>query len=332
MSNSSNWQPAASLDVLKQRARMLQKLRAFFSARDVLEVETPVMSQAGTTDQHIDSFQFTDPDLNWQGYLHTSPEFPMKRLLAAGSGSIYQVCKVFRRAEKGSQHNPEFSMLEWYRINFDHHQLMKEVDELTRELLSENVIPGETQYFTYQQIFEKQLNLDPHTATVEQLKAAVAEYNCPEVIGLSEAGDSRENNDTIRNAWLDILMTHVIEPAMPQNCPVFVYDFPASQASLARIRGNVAERFELYINGMELANGFHELNDSQEQRERFERDNKKRQHEGKQPVVLDENLLAALDSGLPDCAGVALGLDRLLMLITGATSIDKVLNFPFGRA
>lgn len=319
MSEDSSWQPSASLDVLKQKARMLQKLRAFFSVRDVLEVETPMLSQAGTTDPNIDSFHTHDPGLNWQGYLHTSPEFPMKRLLAAGSGSIYQVCKVFRRAEQGKQHNPEFTMLEWYRIDFDHHLLMKEVDELVRELLSDRVELGETQSFSYQQVFENQLGLNPHTATVEQLKTAVEETNCPEVIGLEDNKD----------AWLDILMTHVIEPAIPKNCPVFIYDFPVSQASLARIRGGVAERFELYINGMELANGFHELTDANEQRRRFESDNKQRQAQGKQPVMIDENLLAALEKGLPDCAGVAIGLDRLLMLAMSVEKIEDILSFSF---
>ena len=322
MSENSDWQPSASLDVLKQRARMLQKLRAFFSARDVLEVETPILSQAGTTDPHIESFQTSDPDLNWQGYLHTSPEFPMKRLLAAGSGSIYQVCKVFRRGEQGKQHNPEFTMLEWYRIGFDHHQLMKEVDDLVRELLTESIELGETQVFTYQQIFQQQLNLNPHTATVEQIKTATTKYNFPEVIGI-------DNN---KNAWLDILMTHVIEPALPKSCPVFIYDFPASQASLSRINGEVAERFELYINGMELANGFHELTDAKEQRQRFENDNKQRRQDAKQVVTMDDNLLAALEGGLPDCAGVALGIDRLLMLVTGNKRLHQVVNFSFTTA
>jgi len=322
MSERSNWQPSASFEVTQQRARMLQKLRAFFSARDILEVDTPILSQAGSTDLHIDSFQVSVPDLNWQGYLQTSPEFPMKRLLAAGSGSIYQVCKVFRRGEQGSQHNQEFTILEWYRLDIDHHQLMKEVDELVRELLSGRIQLEATQAFGYQQIFEQQLNVNPHTASVEQLKAAALKNNCPEVIGI---GDNKD-------AWLDILMTHVIEPALPKNCPVFVYDFPVSQASLARIRDNVAERFELYINGLELANGFHELTDANEQQQRFEEDNQHRQQQGKEQVAIDENLLAALKEGLPDCSGVALGVDRLLMLATGVERIEQVLSFSFERS
>jgi lysyl-tRNA synthetase class 2 len=323
MSEDVNWQPSASLEVLKQRARMLQKLRAFFSVRDVLEVETPMMSRAGTTDPNIDSFRVSDPGFNWQGYLHTSPEFSMKRLLAAGSGSIYQVCKVFRRGEQGKQHNPEFTMLEWYRVGFDHYQLMQEVDDLVRDLLNESLELQETQSFSYQQLFEQQLGLNPHTSTVEQLKLSAAEHNCPEVIGLDED----------KNAWLDILMTHVIEPAMPKNCPVFIYNFPTLQASLARIQGNVAERFELYINGMELANGFHELTEAKEQRQRFERDNQQRQQRGKQPVSIDENFLIALEQGgLPGCAGVALGLDRLMMLISGASQIDDIVSFTFKNA
>jgi len=328
MSETSDWQPSASFEVMQQRARMLEKLRAFFSARKVLEVETPIFSHAATTDLHIDSFQLNDPDMKWQGYLHTSPEFAMKRLLAAGSGSIYQVSKVFRRAEQGARHNPEFTLLEWYRVGFDHHQLMQEVDELVRTLLNKNVELAETQVFSYQTIFEQQLGINPHTVTVEELNACAKQHGYPEVIGLG-------NNESDKDSWLELLMSQVIEPALPKNCPVFIYDFPASQASLARIRDGefpVAERFELYINGMELANGFHELTDSNEQLQRFEKDNQQRQQQGKQQVVMDDNLLMALDEGLPDCAGVALGLDRLLMLATGAERIDDVLSFSFARA
>lgn len=327
MSESPGWQPTASFAVMQQRARMLEKLRAFFSARKVLEVETPAMSHAGTTDLHIDSFQLSDPDLHWQGYLHTSPEFAMKRLLAAGSGDIYQVCKVFRRAERGGQHNPEFTLLEWYRLGLDHHQLMQEVDELVRVVLSEQLALTQTQSFSYQAVFENQLGVNPHQVSVSELVNCAKQHGC-DVIGLGQ-------DETDKDSWLELLMAQVIEPALPGNCPVFVYDFPASQASLARVRRDefpVAERFELYINGMELANGFHELSDSEEQQHRFETDNELRQQQDKPAVTIDENLLAALNSGLPDCAGVALGMDRLLMLATGANHIEQVLNFPVKRA
>lgn len=328
MSETSDWQPTAGFEVIQQRARMLEQLRAFFSERNVLEVGTPMLSRAATTDVHIDSFQVADPDLGWQGYLHTSPEFPMKRLLAAGSGSIYQVCKVFRRAEQGARHNPEFSMLEWYRVGFDHHQLMQEVDEFVRSLLSEYIKLAETQSFSYQSVFQQRLAINPFTATVTELKDCAEKHGCPDVIGLGLEESEKDN-------WLELLLSHAIEPSLPKNCPVFIYDFPASQASLARIRNDefpVAERFELYIHGMELANGFHELADGKEQRQRFENDNHLRQQQGKQQLVMDENLLAALEQGLPDCAGVALGLDRLLMLATGSTKIEQVLSFSFDSA
>lgn len=328
MSKTSDWQPSASFEVMQQRARMLEKLRAFFSARKVLEVETPMLSHAGTTELHIDSFQLNDPDMQWQGYLHTSPEFPMKRLLASGSGSIYQVCKVFRRAEQGARHNPEFTLLEWYRLDFDHHQLMQEVDELVRTLLNKRVELAETKVFSYQTIFEQHLGINPHTVTVEELKLCAKQHGYPEVIGLG-------NNESDKDSWLELLMSQVIEPGLPKNCPVFIYDFPASQASLAQIRDDefpIAERFELYINGMELANGFHELADANEQRQRFAEDNQQRQQQYKQQIVMDEHLLAALQAGLPDCAGVALGLDRLLILATGSERIEQVLGFPFARA
>ncbi len=317
-----DWQPSASLETLKNRARLLQRIRAFFHARQVLEVETPVLSRAGVTDPHLESF--ATEDLGQTFYLHSSPEFPMKRLLAAGSGDIYQLCKVFRRDERGRRHNPEFTLLEWYRLDMDHHQLMQEVDALVRAVLNEQLTLEATRYFSYRQLFETFTGLEPFSAGVEELKQYTGQQ------GLQISGIEADDKD----AWLDIILTHVIEPALPRNCPVFVHDYPASQAALARIREGtpaVAERFELYLNGMELANGFHELRDSKEQRRRFEKGNRARQQAGLAEVPMDENLLAALEAGLPDCSGVALGVDRLLMLALGKTDIGEVLAFDSQR-
>ena len=321
----ADWQPSASLATLRTRARLLRRIRAFFQAREVLEVETPLLSSAAVTDPHIESYAIKDPQHGKPRYLHTSPEFAMKRLLAAGSGSIYQLCKVFRQGEVGQRHNPEFTLLEWYRPGFDHQRLMAEVDNLLRELLDGYLSLGETLRLTYRDAFVQYAGLNPHTSTIEQLQAKVQQRGI-DVSGL---------NDTEKDPWLDLLMTHVVEPALPRDCPVFICDYPASQAALARIRQDdppVAERFELYIYGMELANGFHELTDAQEQRQRFEADNRARQAAGLDPMPIDAQFLAALEVGLPACAGVALGFDRLVMLATGAKSISEVLAFDADRA
>ena len=280
------------------------------------------MSSAAVTDPHIESYAIDVPQGDKPRYLHTSPEFAMKRLLAAGYGSIYQICKVFRQGEAGRQHNPEFTMLEWYRLDFDHHRLMDEVDSLLRQLLEGSLKLGETLRLTYRDAFVQYVGLDPHTASTEQLQAKARERGI-EVTGL---------NDIDKDPWLDLLMTHLVEPNLPDDRPVFIYDYPASQAALARIRQDeppVAERFELYLSGMELANGFHELTDGEEQRQRFVTDNRARVTAGLASMPIDEHFLAALEAGLPSCAGVALGLDRVLMLAVGAESISKVLAFDF---
>ena len=320
-----DWRPSASADTLVIRARLLQRIRAFFQAREVLEVDTPLLSRAAVTDPHIESFVLLEPQQGIPRYLHTSPEYAMKRLLAAGSGSIYQVCKVFRQGEAGRHHNPEFSMLEWYRLGFDHHQLMDEVESLLRELLDGYRTLAAGQRLSYRAAFQQYVGVDPLSASVAELQAAVKQHGI-EVIGLDE---------THKDPWLDLLMTHVIEPALPPNGPVFIYDYPASQAALARIRQSeppVAERFELYLNGMELANGFHELTDAQEQRQRFAADLAARKASGLPGVPADERFLAALESGLPPCAGVALGIDRLVMLAAEVKSISEVLTFDDARA
>jgi len=320
-----DWRPSASADTLVIRARLLQRIRAFFQAREVLEVDTPLLSRATVTDPHIESFVVQESQQGMPRYLHTSPEFAMKRLLAAGSGSIYQVCKVFRQGEAGRQHNPEFSMLEWYRLGFDHHQLMDEVESLLRELLDGYRSLAAGQRLSYRVAFQQYAGLDPLSASVTELQVAVKQHGI-EVIGLDEAH---------KDSWLDLLMTHVVEPALPQDGPVFIYDYPASQAALARIRQSeppLAERFELYLGGMELANGFHELTDAQEQRQRFIVDLASRKVMGLSAVPVDERFLAALEAGLPPCAGVALGIDRLVMLAAGVKSITEVLAFDDARA
>lgn len=321
----SGWRPSASLDTLRLRARLLAQTRDFFHARGVWEVETPLLSQAATPDPQLHSFAVPTLAGGQTYYLHTSPEFPMKRLLAAGSGSIYQICKVFREAEAGRRHNPEFTLLEWYRIGFDLHALMEEVDALVRKLLRHQVsgyLPlTDTQSFSYREALARFAGIDPLNAEAAALQRCARDHG----LDVPALGDERD-------AWLDLLMSHVVEPALPRNCPVFIYDYPASQAALARIRGDVAERFELYFNGMELANGFHELTDAAEQRQRFEAENQRRLQTGQPAMPLDTHFLAALEQGLPDCAGVALGFDRLLMLIAGKPDIAAVLSFARERA
>ncbi|HEC15557.1 MAG TPA: EF-P lysine aminoacylase GenX [Sedimenticola sp.] len=322
-----DWRPTASLEALQVRARLLAEIRAYFAGAGVLEVETPACSFHAATDPALDSFRisYTGPGApaGRPLYLHCSPEFPMKRLLAAGSGAIYQICKVFRDGERGRLHNPEFSLLEWYRPGLDHHGLMAEVADLVNRVLPES---RPVEYLSYAEAFQRRLGLDPHAATMAELRACAAGQGIPEAGALELPS---------RDAWLDLLLTHCIEPGLGRGCLCFVYDYPASQASLARIRPGdppLAERFELYVEGMELANGFHELTDAAEQRRRFERELGRRRAQRRHAVPIDENLLAALEAGLPDCAGVALGVDRLLMQITGAQRIDEVLAFPLERA
>lgn len=314
-----DWLPAAPLDNLRQRARILQRIRAFFDVRGVLEVETPVLSVAAITDPHLESFatRYSGPGYRecLPLYLHTSPEFPMKRLLAAGSGPIYQLCRVFRQGEAGRRHNPEFTLLEWYRPGFEHHALMDEVAELVAPLLR---LAGEAERLSYREAFLRHVSLDPLSASLAQLRECAATH-----------GISGFDAESERDVWLDLLLTHCIEPKLGREGLCFLYDYPASQAALARLNPDdprVAERFELYYKGVELANGFHELADPAEQRARFEAELQARKESGMDTVPLDEYLLASLEQ-LPDCAGVALGVDRLVMLALGADSLDEVMAF-----
>lgn len=324
---NDNWRPSASLIALKLRAQILARIRAYFVETAVLEVETPVLSRAATTDPHLHSFTartLAPGDPTTPRYLHTSPEFAMKRLLAAGSGSIYQVCKVFRGGESGQRHNAEFTLLEWYRVGFTYHQLMDDAEALVTAVL-ERASSSPSERISYRDAFVRYAGIDTFTATIVEHAECVRRHDVA-VSGLSES-----DLDT----WRNLLLTHVIEPQLGRGRLTFLYDYPASQAALARVRPGdppLAERFELYVEGMELANGFGELSNAEEQRRRFENDRAARAAEGLAAVPSDDLLLAALRHGLPDCSGVALGVDRLVMLAANATSIEEVLPFPFDRA
>lgn len=321
---NANWQPSASIENLRKRSELIQKIRNFFHSRGVLEVETPLMCHTSVTDPFIQSipaiFQ-AHPDAHEQKYyLQTSPEYAMKRLLAANVGCIFQISKAFRQGEVGRHHNPEFTMMEWYRIGFDHHQLMDEMDELLQHVLN---IPKAIRK-TYADLFFDFLNINPHQATLSQLQQCALENN------IKVEADIHD-----RDTWLNLIMSHVIEPKMDNGHAWFVYDFPASQAALARIvegEPRVAARFEVYFRGMELANGFYELQDVHEQRKRFENNLIEREKLGLNLLPIDELFLAGLNAGLPDCSGVALGIDRLIMLALDCREIGEVLSFNFSRS
>ncbi len=317
----SDWQPTTSREMLEQRAELLRQIRLFFAQRQVLEVDTPILSSASGTDPNLDPMHvlFDAPGCAEQkGYLQTSPEFAMKRLLAAGSGPIYQLAKSFRNGEAGKRHNPEFTMLEWYRPGFSLDDLMQEVEDLVCGMLNCN----SPRRVTYRELFLETLNVDPFHATLAELKALASQ-------SLDIAFDSEHPDH-----WLDLLFSHCIEPGLQE--PVFIHSYPASQAALSQITddesGNaVARRFELIIAGMELANGYLELTDASEQQRRFAKDLELRASLGLPGVTVDQHFLAALEHGLPDCAGVAVGVDRLLMLKIGALHIRDVISFPVDR-
>lgn len=314
-----HWRPTAALDTLKKRARMLQSLRAFFAEREVLEVETPVLSPSAITDPQLQSFStgFNQRDF----YLHTSPEFYMKRLLAAGSGDIYQVARVFRDDELGCYHNPEFTLLEWYRVGFDHYRLMDEVEQLLKVFYMDETL--QINRSSYQQAFLQQLQIDPLTANVPALKQCAEKFNIEIPYGL-------ELEEGSRDIWLDWLLVECVAPAFAKDEFTFLYHYPASQAALARLDEKdprVANRFELFYGELELANGFYELTDAQQQLQRFEQENAVRKLRGQQIMPIDHALIAALGAGLPDCSGVAIGLDRLLMVLTENEKIQRVISF-----
>jgi lysyl-tRNA synthetase class 2 len=319
------WRPTASFEALRLRARLNALVRAFFAERDVLEVETPVLSQAGNTEPNIDSFTTDFSGHVSAGartrWLRTSPEYPLKRLLAAGIGDCYELGRVFRNGEAGGRHNPEFTMLEWYRVGWDHVRLAEETVALVQGALALVGRSATVESLSYRALFQRTLRLDPFGATLEQLQAALGDVRLdPEGLG--------------RDDWLDLLITHRIQPGFADDAITIVHDWPASQAALAQIRAGdppVAERFELYLGAVELANGYHELRDAAEQAARFSQDNQRRAARGLVQPPRDGYLLDALPL-MPHCAGVAVGMDRLLMAMLGTPRIADVLAFDFAGA
>ena len=319
--SATDWSPAASIGLLKARARINEQIRAFFREKGVLEVETPLLCHATGTDPNIESIaaHYREGSTIETRYLQTSPEFAMKRLLAAGSGPIYQLCKAFRNAEHGRRHNPEFSMLEWYRPGFTLEQMMDEVESLLIRIAG--IRPARR--ITYRSLFEEYLDVNPHTAPDKVLRRLVA-------TNLDFASD-----DNDRDVLLELLYSHLIEPRLQE--AVFIHDYPASQAALARVLSNtdgdlVGRRFELVAAGMELANGYDELCDPAELAQKFATDQAVRESRGLARYPEDTRLLAALEHGMPQGAGVAMGVDRVLMLAMKVDSIQAVLNFPHDRA
>ena len=326
----NDWQPSAGFAALRLRAAVNASLRAFLDQRGVVEVETPVMSVAGNTEPNIASFSLefsgrTDggPRTRW---LRTSPEYPLKRLLAAGFGDCYELGRVFRDGEAGGRHNPEFTMLEWYRVGWDHYRLLDEVAELVNAALALVGRHAGLVRTTYRDLYRQQLGIDPMTAASDELRSALGD------VAIDPTGLTRDD-------WLDLLMTHRLQPDFAPDTMLAVVDYPATQCALARVRPGddatdnqpVAERFELYLGSLELANGYHELADPAEQAARFERDAAVRHARGDAVPPRDERLLASLQT-LPDCAGVALGVDRLMMSLLRTPRIADVLAFDFFRA
>lgn len=318
-----DWRPGASRHALEARAALLAAIRKFFRQRGVLEVETPLLSQACNTDPNIQAMATESPAAR---FLRTSPEYAMKRLLAAGSGDVFELGRVFRDGERGRRHNPEFTMLEWYRVGWNYMDLAAEVVALIRHCAQAcgetDPGPWPLNRISYRDLFGEKAGVDPFDADESELAGAAAER------GIVSAPLSHSE-------WLDLLMSELVQPALPGEVFTIVHDFPPEQAALARVRPGdppVAERFEVFAGQQELANGYQELTDAGEQRRRFERELRMRASRGELAVPLDERLLAALEHGLPECAGVALGVDRLLMLLLNVDDIRMVLSFPYDTA
>jgi lysyl-tRNA synthetase class 2 len=324
-----DWQPTCSVAMLQLRARMLANIRVFFANKAVLEVETPLLSHTIGTDPQL-AFFATDyclPSRQQRLFLQTSPEFAMKRLLAADCGSIYQICKAFRNGESGRFHNPEFTLLEWYRVGFTLPALMDEIAELILSLFAnEQVALTSVQRTSYQAVFQQYTGLNALVFCYEDYCRYALNYNLPEAPSLCEHDHA---------VWLDFLFSHRVQPYLGDDSLCMVYGYPACQSSLARINASnplITERVELFINGVELGNGFYELTDALEQNQRFDDEIAQRQQKNLPSVVKDERLIAALNKGLPECSGIAIGLDRLLMLLSKVVSIDNVLSFSIRRA
>lgn len=311
----NDWRPTASLETLKRRAALLQRIRSFFAERGVTEVQTPLLTESGVTDVHIESVSTNAPE----GWLRTSPEYCHKRLLAAGFGDLFELGPVFRRGEAGRNHQPEFSLLEWYRVGWGWRPLAEEVVDLMHHCLESDSSQWPVRRLSWNACYEAALNIDALSATTGELQAL--------------ANDAPQGLD--RDGLLDWLFATRVQPGFGRRTITVVHDYPASQAALARIRTDdprVAERFEIFAGTRELANGYHELSDAAEQRARFEHDNRLRRQSGRDEMPIDQSLLAALSSGMPDCSGVALGFDRLLMTVLDASSIEEVVSFAHPRS
>jgi len=316
----SEWRPTASIATIETRAAMLRAAREYFAATRALEVETPTLSAAAVSDVHLAS---VEAKVNGRRrFLHTSPEYAMKRLLAAGCGDIWQIARVYRDGERGRLHNPEFTLIEWYRLGMDHHALMSDVERLVCAMLPPSRSFERAERRSYCEAMQLHAGVDalrdPTLVLIERLRSA----------GVDTPQDLHQDRD----ACLDLIMAVLVGPQLGRERLCFIYDYPASQAALARVRGEVASRFEAYLDGVELANGFHELANAAEQRARFERDLRERERRGLPTAPLDERFLAALQHGLPDCSGVALGFDRLVMCAVNASRIEEVIAFPFENA
>jgi elongation factor P--(R)-beta-lysine ligase len=304
----------ATVEGLRRRAHLLDRVRHFFKQRHYLEVETPELGRHGVTDVNIDSFKLQNPIDNTAYYLQTSPEFFMKRLLAAGSGPIFQIAKVFRQEGAGVHHNPEFTLLEWYRPHINYQELMTEVDQLLQDIL--NSPPAKKT--TYQDCFQQYCNIDPFDIGLQNLQCLCKQHH------LDHLAQSRTD-------CLQLLMSYVIEPQINKDKPLFIYDYPQEQAALAKTRPDtppIAERFELYYQGLELANGFTELNNSKLQQARFKEDLKQRKSLNKSLPTIDKKFIDCLDD-MPNCAGVAMGIDRLVMIDQKLNHIKDSISFDW---
>jgi lysyl-tRNA synthetase class 2 len=327
MHTNNSWQPAASLATLQTRAAMLTSARKYFADRSVLEVETPILVNQTVTDPHIESIGLDIQESRL--WLRTSPEYHMKRLLAAYPQDIYQIAKVFRDGESGTRHQPEFTMIEWYRLGFDLTEIIADTCELIRNLSQHGKLPvSDYKTISYTEAFQAACHLNPLSATLEDIRATAMDH-------LADILDERliKNIGDDRACWLDLLASHIVTPSFENDFLYVVTDYPAEQAMLARLNPQnplLAERFEVFLNGVELANGYCELQDATEQTERFQRDNKQRLQSGLAKVTMDEHLIAALKSGLPACSGVAVGLDRLIMITDGHDSVASTLGFSPG--
>lgn len=316
--NELSWQPSATIDSLRQRAHLIAQIRAFFTERSYLEVDTPAMAHYGVSDPYLSNIKAVFR--NHPYCLQTSPEYHMKRLLAAGSGPIFQLARVFRDDELGRWHNPEFTLLEWYQLGINHHELMDEMDLFLQSISHSPPMIKKT----YQEAFIEACDLDPLNASIEQFKQVLGHYDLAKVL---------DANEQDRDQYLFLLMSHIVEPFLAQQyAPIAIYHFPPSQAALAQVNNGLAERFEIYYKGIELANGFHELIDASAQAQRFEQDRIQRQKLGFNSVDSDPWLLQALEHGVPACSGVALGVERLLALALNKSSISEVMAFDVERA